>query len=59
MPLWNCASRSNARTVPGESSISVGCASVQPSPNLACYSLLQTADEQLYLARHSGRDCVR
>jgi len=40
-------------------SISVGCASVRPSPNLACYSLLQTADEQLYLAKHSGRNCVR
>jgi len=40
-------------------SISVGCASVQPSSNLACYSLLQAADEQLYLAKHSGRDCVR
>jgi diguanylate cyclase (GGDEF)-like protein len=40
-------------------SISVGCASVRPSPNLACYSLLQTADEQLYVAKHSGRNCVR
>jgi len=39
--------------------ISVGCASVHPSANLACYSLLQTADEQLYLAKHSGRNCVR
>jgi len=40
-------------------SISVGCASVHPSANLACYSLLQAADEQLYLAKHSGRNCVR
>ncbi|MGK2951556.1 MAG: GGDEF domain-containing response regulator [Thiobacillus sp.] len=40
-------------------SISVGCASVRPSPNLACYSLLQAADEKLYLAKNSGRNCVR
>ena len=40
-------------------SISVGCASIRPSPNLACYSLLQAADEQLYVAKHSGRNCVR
>ncbi len=39
--------------------ISVGCASVYPTANLTCYSLLQTADEQLYLAKHSGRNCVR
>jgi diguanylate cyclase (GGDEF)-like protein len=39
--------------------ISVGCASVQPNANGACYSLLQVADEQLYLAKHSGRNCVR
>lgn len=39
--------------------ISVGCASVCPTANLTCYSLLQTADEQLYLAKHSGRNCVR
>jgi diguanylate cyclase (GGDEF)-like protein len=39
--------------------ISVGCASVRPSAKLTCYSLLQTADERLYLAKHSGRNCVR
>jgi diguanylate cyclase (GGDEF)-like protein len=39
--------------------ISVGCASMHPSANLTCYSLLQAADDQLYLAKHSGRDCVR
>jgi len=39
--------------------ISVGCASVYPNPGLSCYSLLQHADEQLYLAKHAGRDCVR
>jgi two-component system chemotaxis family response regulator WspR len=40
-------------------SISVGCASARPSPNLGLNSLLQAADEQLYLAKHSGRNCVR
>ena len=45
----------NARQV----TISVGCASVHPSANLTCYSLLQAADDQLYLAKHSGRNCVR
>jgi diguanylate cyclase (GGDEF)-like protein len=40
-------------------SISVGCATVRPTSNLACYSLLQTADERLYLAKQSGRNCVR
>lgn len=39
--------------------ISVGCASMLPSTNLTCYSLLQAADEQLYLAKYSGRNCVR
>jgi diguanylate cyclase (GGDEF)-like protein len=39
--------------------ISVGYASAYPSPNQTCYSLLQKADEQLYLAKHSGRNCVR
>jgi diguanylate cyclase (GGDEF)-like protein len=39
--------------------ISVGCASVYPNPGLSCYSLLQHADEQLYLAKHAGRNCVR
>ena len=45
----------NARQV----TISVGCASMPPSANLTCYSLLQAADDQLYLAKHSGRNCVR
>ncbi|MBW8457440.1 MAG: diguanylate cyclase [Thiobacillus sp.] len=40
-------------------SISVGCASAHPSANLGCYSLLQAADDKLYLAKHSGRNCVR
>ena len=40
-------------------SISVGCASARPSANLGCYSLLQTADDKLYLAKNSGRNCVR
>jgi PleD family two-component response regulator len=39
--------------------ISVGCASAYPNPRLTCYNLLQTADEQLYLAKHTGRTCVR
>lgn len=39
--------------------ISVGCASMLPRADLSCYSLLQTADDQLYLAKHSGRNCVR
>ncbi len=39
--------------------ISVGCASVLPSSSLTCYSLLQNADDRLYLAKHSGRNCVR
>jgi diguanylate cyclase (GGDEF)-like protein len=39
--------------------ISVGCASMHPSSNLTCYTLLQASDEQLYLAKHSGRNCVR
>lgn len=40
-------------------SISVGCASAHPSANLGCYSLLQSADDKLYLAKHAGRNCVR
>jgi diguanylate cyclase (GGDEF)-like protein len=40
-------------------SISVGCAAAHPSANLGCYSLLQTADDKLYQAKHSGRNCVR
>lgn len=39
--------------------ISVGCASMLPSANLTCYGLLQAADDHLYLAKHSGRNCVR
>ena len=39
--------------------ISVGCASRRPSANLTGYCLLQGADDQLYLAKHSGRNCVR
>lgn len=39
--------------------ISVGCASMSPSAKLSCYGLLQTADDRLYLAKHSGRNCVR
>jgi diguanylate cyclase (GGDEF)-like protein len=39
--------------------ISVGCASMLPSADLSSYSLLQVADDQLYLAKHSGRNCVR
>jgi diguanylate cyclase (GGDEF)-like protein len=39
--------------------ISVGCASMHPSANLTCYTLLQNADDRLYLAKHSGRNCVR
>ena len=39
--------------------ISVGCASMCPSAKLTCYSLLQAADDRLYLAKHSGRNCVR
>ncbi len=39
--------------------ISVGCASVRPNAKLTCYSLLQHADDRLYLAKHSGRNCVR
>jgi diguanylate cyclase (GGDEF)-like protein len=39
--------------------ISVGCASMLPSADLSGYSLLQAADDQLYLAKHSGRNCVR
>ena len=39
--------------------ISVGCASMRPSAKLTCYGLLQTADDRLYLAKHSGRNCVR
>jgi diguanylate cyclase (GGDEF)-like protein len=42
-----------------EVTISVGCASAHPSPNLPCHSLLQAADEQLYLAKQAGRNCVR
>lgn len=39
--------------------ISVGCASMHPSANPTCYTLLQNADDRLYLAKHSGRNCVR
>ena len=40
-------------------SISVGCGCVRPSASLTCYTLLQSADEHLYVAKHAGRDCVR
>lgn len=39
--------------------ISVGCASLCPDAGQTCHNLLQVADEQLYLAKHSGRNCVR
>src|SRR5574340_1512965 len=39
--------------------ISVGCASLCPGARQTCHTLLQAADEQLYLAKHSGRNCVR
>jgi two-component system chemotaxis family response regulator WspR len=39
--------------------ISVGCASMHPGANLTCYNLLQAADDHLYRAKHSGRNCVR
>jgi diguanylate cyclase (GGDEF)-like protein len=39
--------------------ISAGCASTRPSASLTCYSLLQAADDKLYVAKHSGRNCVR
>lgn len=39
--------------------ISAGCASAHPDPRLTCYNLLQAADEQLYLAKSTGRNCVR
>jgi len=39
--------------------ISAGCASTYPDPRLTCYNLLQAADEQLYLAKSTGRNCVR
>src|SRR5574340_264698 len=39
--------------------ISVGCASMHPNSKLTCYTLLQAADDKLYLAKHSGRNCVR
>lgn len=43
----------------GKVSISVGCGCMRPSANLTCYTLLQTADEHLYVAKHAGRNCVR
>lgn len=42
----------------GKVSISVG-GCMHPSANLTCYTLLQTADEHLYVAKHAGRNCVR
>lgn len=39
--------------------ISAGCASAHPDPRLTCHTLLQAADEQLYLAKSTGRNCVR
>jgi diguanylate cyclase (GGDEF)-like protein len=38
--------------------ISVGCASAWPNPNLTYHQLLQTADDQLYAAKKAGRNCV-
>lgn len=43
----------------GKVSISVGCGCMNPSANLTCYTLLQAADEHLYVAKHAGRNCVR
>jgi diguanylate cyclase (GGDEF)-like protein len=39
--------------------ISIGCASMFPGAGVTCYSIAQAADEQLYVAKHSGRNCVR
>lgn len=39
--------------------ISVGCASAFPAPKLSHRLLLQIADDQLYGAKHCGRNCVR
>jgi diguanylate cyclase (GGDEF)-like protein len=39
--------------------ISAGCASAYPTPRLTCHTLLQAADEKLYLAKSTGRNCVR
>ena len=38
---------------------SIGCASAYPGPSLSHHQLLQIADDQLYSAKHSGRNCVR
>lgn len=43
----------------GHVTISVGCASMFPGSGVSCYSLAQAADEQLYVAKHAGRNCVR
>ena len=39
--------------------ISVGCASMFPGSGVSCYTVAQAADEQLYVAKHAGRNCVR
>lgn len=40
-------------------SLSLGIATVLPSPDLNCSDLLRLADEQLYEAKKSGRACFR
>lgn len=49
------AGQDNARRV----TISVGCANAWPRSTQNYHQLLQTADDQLYIAKSAGRNCVR
>ncbi|OYY94915.1 MAG: hypothetical protein B7Y41_04985 [Hydrogenophilales bacterium 28-61-23] len=49
------AAQDDARRV----TVSVGCANTWPSPRQDYHQLLQAADDQLYVAKNAGRNCVR
>jgi diguanylate cyclase (GGDEF)-like protein len=38
--------------------VSVGCATISPNPLQTCTELPQIADQQLFAAKHAGRNCV-
>ncbi len=55
--LWRCTREPNGDTVV---TISVGVACLDSIPeNMTAEKLLKAADDALYAAKHSGRNCVR